>query len=182
MTSGQAVFQGFQQGNQHGSGAEGSSDDTGGFVTVGVETRAQSAAPGPTGRRGRDQEPEREFVRRRIPQASPRATTATTQQGVGMEVMFQQFLTAMTQLLQQGAVGQAQGGQRNQGSSREEDRGEERREDNNYRGAVKLDEKFFKKVKNFRGGTKKKEDDIDRLGYLTCWWRSTKWTANWGWK
>ena len=56
MTSGQAEFVGFQQGIQHGSGAEGSSDDTGGFVTVGVDVRAQSAAPVPMSRRGTEHE------------------------------------------------------------------------------------------------------------------------------
>ena len=116
-TPGQAEFTGFQQGNQNGSGAEGSSEDVGGFVTVGLDQRAQSANPVVAGRRGRDNEQDRDFSRRRVPQASPRAAPAASQQGAGMEVMFQQFLTAMTQLLHQSAGGQAQNAQPSQGQA-----------------------------------------------------------------
>ena len=91
------IDDGSSQTDQNGSGAEGSAEE---FVRVGFTGRAQSAASagGQPQRRGRAEEGERDFSRRRVPQASPRAqpyTAAAPQQGVSMEHMFQQVLTTM---------------------------------------------------------------------------------------
>jgi len=161
MTGAEAIFTGFQQGNQNGSGAEGSSED---FVPVGFTGRAQSAAPSgglSQGRRGRAEEAERDFSRRRIPQASPRAqpyTTAAPQQSTNVENMLQQFLTAMTQMMQRGSQGN-QGGQQSYGPANS---GESERQGSN--GRSKLDEKHFKRVKEFSGGRKK--EDIEYKTWL----------------
>ena len=159
MTGVEANFTGFQQGNQNGSGAEGSAEE---FVQVGFTGRAQSAAPGISqGRRGRTEEGERDFSRRRIPQASPRAqpySTASAPQGMNMEHMFQQFLTAMTQMMRQGP----QSNQNTQQGYGPVNGGEGERQ--GFSGRNKLEEKHFKRVKEFSGGRKK--EDIDYKTWL----------------
>ena len=142
-----AEFTVFQQGDQNGSGAQGSADDINMVGGAGsTENRAQSAMPG--GCRGRE-ETERDTTRRRVPVSSPRAAPYVPEAhqgatGVTMEQMFQQFLTTVLQATrQQGSRAEAAG---SPGRATFGDR-------------VMLDEKHFKRVDKFSGGRKK--EDID---------------------